>query len=117
MLLELHSGIPATKTAATEQQRLLSKTIKDLDQQGIHYLPATSTGQLSKYFGKQGDSIFVRYDNHLSAPDCIPLEKCTDLFKRYSESRSITRLYVAPENLEKCRKTLQATAPLKYEDE
>jgi hypothetical protein len=116
MLLELHSGIPATKIAAQEQERLLEQTRKDLDSRGIHYLVATSTSELSKYFRKPGDPIFVRYDNHYSAPSYIPLEQCTDLFQRYSEKRFINRLYVSPENYALCRHQGRGT-PLRYEDE
>ena len=55
---------------------------------------STSTGELSKYFRKQAPQIYVRYDNHYSQPTHIPLEQCTDLFVKYGEKRSITRLYV-----------------------
>jgi HD superfamily phosphohydrolase len=116
MLVELHSGVPATKMAATEQENLLAKIEKDLTAQKIHFLVATSTGSLSKYVGKQSDPIFVRYDNHYSAPNFIPLEQCTDLFQRYSEKRSITRLYVSPEDYPLCRNQGRET-PLKYEEE
>jgi hypothetical protein len=116
MLVELHSGIPATKTALVEQQRLLARIEKDLTARGIRYLSATSTSELSKYFRKPGNPIFVRYDNHYSAPGFIPLEQCTDLFQRYSEKRSITRLYVSPEVYADCRH-LGRGSPLRYEDD
>lgn len=116
MLVELHSGIPATKTAHVEQDRLLLKIEQELQSQGIHYLLATSTGEISKYFGKPGLPIFVRYDNHYSAPSFIPLEQCTDLFQRYSEKRSITRLYVSPERYPECRHRGRS-APLRYEED
>lgn len=116
MLMELHSGIPATKTATSEQQRLLARTQKELEQQGIHFLVSESTGELSKYFRKPGDPIFVRYDNLYSAPGFIPLEQCTDLFEKYSESRKITRLYVSPENYPLCRNKGREE-PLRYQDE
>lgn len=116
MLIEIHSGIPATKTAATEQERLLRKVEKDLKEQKIHYLMDTSTGELSKYFRKPGAPIFVRYDNHWSAPSYIPLQQCTDLFQRYSEKRSITRIYVSPEDYANLRNQGRGT-PLRYEDD
>jgi HD superfamily phosphohydrolase len=116
MLIELHSGVPSTKTAAQEQERLLARVQKDLIAQKIPYLSATSTGELSKYFRKPGDPIFVRYDNHFSEPGFIPLEQCTDLFQRYGESRSITRLYVSPESASKLR-LHRREAPLRYEEE
>ncbi len=115
MLIELHSGIPATRTATSEQEKLLARIERSLQSQGIHYLTGTSTGQLSKYFGKPTDPIFVRYDNHYSAPSFIPIERCTDLFERYQEKRSITRLYVSPERFADCRYQGRS-APLPYED-
>lgn len=116
MLMELHSGIPATKMATQEQQRLLTRTQKELESQDIHYLIGTSTGELSKYFRKPGDPIFVRYDNHYSATSFIPLEQCTDLFEKYSEKRSITRLYVSPEAYPQCRHKGRGS-PLRYEED
>ncbi|MDR3606496.1 MAG: HD domain-containing protein [Oligoflexia bacterium] len=116
MLMELHSGIPNTKTAIQEQQRLLARTQKDLDSQGIHYLQQTSTSELSKYFRKPGDPIYVHYDNHYSAPSAIPLEQCTDLFAKYGEKRSISRIYVSPESYARCRNSGRSV-PLRYEDE
>ena len=47
MLVELHSGIPATKTATQEQQRLLARIQKELTAQGIDFLTATSSGATS----------------------------------------------------------------------
>lgn len=98
MLLELHSGIPSGKVAQQEQETLLLETQTLLEEKNVDYLTATSFGELSKYFRKPGDPLFVLYDNHYSAPRFIPLEQCTDLFNRYSEKRSITRLYVPPES-------------------
>ncbi len=115
MLVELHSGIPATKTAALEQERLLTRIQKELGTQKIDFILKTSTGELSKYFRKPGDPIFVRYDNHYSAPNFIPLEQCTEVFQRYSEKRSVTRLYVSPENYSICRNQGKET-PLRFEE-
>jgi len=115
MLVELHSGIPTTKTAAQEQVRLLKSIQKDLNSQGIEYIMKASTGELSKYFRKPGDPIFVRYDNHYSKPNFIPLEQCTEVFQRYSEKRTITRLYVSPENYALCRNQGKGS-PLRFED-
>ena len=67
-----------------------------LDREGTHYLSSTSTSELSKYFRRPKDPIYVRYDNHYSEISFIPLEQCTDLFQKYEEKRSITRVYVAP---------------------
>jgi HD superfamily phosphohydrolase len=97
-LIELHSGIPATPSANEEQAKLLSRVRGDLSARGTDFIVSTSTGELSKYFRKPAAPIYVRYDNHYSEPSYIPLEQCTDLFLKYGEKRSITRLYVPPEN-------------------
>jgi hypothetical protein len=102
MLVELHSGIPAGKAAAEKQENLLRELKAKLTAKKVHFIEASVSGELSKYFRKPGDSIFIRYDNHFSDPSYIPLEKCTDLFEKYSEKRSITRLYVAPEVYAEC---------------
>lgn len=102
MLVELHSGIPAGKAATAKQEKLLLALKEKLVEKKIHFIEATESGELSKYFQKAADPIFVRYDNLFSDPNYIPLEKCTDLFERYKEKRSITRLYVAPENYAEC---------------
>ncbi len=116
MLIELHSGIPATRTARLEQQRLLAEIQDDLKKRGIHYLLSTSTSELSKYFRRPGNPLYVRYDNHYSTPDFIPLEQCTDLFQKYSDKRIISRLYVSPDQYALCR-NLRRNEPLRYEDE
>ncbi|MEO5969659.1 MAG: HD domain-containing protein, partial [Bdellovibrionia bacterium] len=95
MLVELHSGIPVAKAARAEQEKLLSQIKEKLKLEGTHYLSSTSTSELSKYFRRPSDPIFVRYDNHYNQASFIPLEQCTDLFQKYEEKRSITRLYVA----------------------
>jgi uncharacterized protein len=110
MLIELHSGIPATKTARLDQQRLLAQIEYDLKSSGIHFLVVTSTSEFSKYFRRPGDQIYVRYDNYFNPSSFIPLEQCTDLFQKYSEKRSITRLYVSPENYEFCKQMGNVTS-------
>lgn len=115
MLLELHSGIPAARSAAQKQERMLAQALKRLERAKAHYLLAKSTGQLSKYFQKPGLPIYVRYDNHYSRPEFIPLEKCTDLFQKYGEKRSIERVYVSPENYARLRQSGRGEA-LRFED-
>jgi HD superfamily phosphohydrolase len=103
VLIELHSGIPFKRTSKIEQQRLLEEVQDRLNQQKIHFLLVTSTSELSKYFQRPANPIFVHYDNHYSPPSTLHLEQCTDLFQRYSEKRSITRIYVSPEDYPRCR--------------
>lgn len=112
MLVELHSGIPAGKAAAEKQEKLLRELKATLTTKKIHFIEANVSGELSKYFRKPGDQIFVRYDNHFSDASYIPLEKCTDLFEKYSEKRSIMRLYVSPENYAECAALGRGTSML-----
>jgi HD superfamily phosphohydrolase len=116
MLIELHSGIPATRTAKLEQQQLLEQVENDLDHHSISYLKVTSTSELSKYFRRPEDPIFVRYNNLYSSPSFIPLQQCTDLFQRYGENRSITRLYIPPESYSLFKKSGGRQPPLKFEE-
>jgi uncharacterized protein len=104
VLIEVHSGIPATKKAGDEQGALVQRIQAELKQKKVDCLHSTSTGELSKYFRKPGAPIYVRYDNHYSTPSHIPLEQCTDLFQKYEEKRTITRLYVSPEHHASMRK-------------
>lgn len=98
MLVELHSGIPPGPQAQMEQKKLLSEIEQNLKSQNIHSLLITSISELSKYFQQPVDPIYVYYDNHYSAPTFIPIQECTDLFHRFKEKRSITRIYISPEN-------------------
>ena len=97
MLLETHSGIPSNENAREQQEQLFVSLCLELDQKKIPYIATKSTGILSKYFGKSESPIFVRYDNLISEPSFIPLQKCTNLFTQYPNSRSISRVFVAPE--------------------
>ncbi|MBI2605933.1 MAG: HD domain-containing protein [Deltaproteobacteria bacterium] len=99
MLVEFHSGIPLGAENAAEQKRLRDKAVAELREKGVDFIEKTTTGELSKYFraGSANDGrlpIYVRYDNGYSPVKFIPLEECTDLFARYPENRSITRIYV-----------------------
>ncbi len=98
MLIELHSGIPASSRSGSRDKKLLSQITEDLRLKKIHSLQVTSTSELSKYFLRPGDPIFVRYDNHYHPASYIPVEECTDLFQKYAEKRTISRIYVAPED-------------------
>lgn len=98
MLIEVHSGIPTSSSAQEKQLALLQELESNLRERGIHVISAQSTGELSKYFRRPGDPIFVKYDNHFSEPKFIPLEECTDLFEKYRDKRRINRLYVSPED-------------------
>ncbi len=99
VLIELHSGILASQPAHAEQTQLLRSIQENLSASQILSLKVTSTSEFSKYFRRPGNPIFVRYDDHYHPASFIPLQECTDLFRRYEEKRTITRLYVSPEDL------------------
>ncbi len=98
MLLETHSGIPTGAKSKEQQESLFKEVSEKLKSQKIEFLTATSTGILSKYFGHPGDSLYVCYDNLYSEPSFIPIQKCTTLFTQYPSTRSISRIYVTPED-------------------
>jgi HD superfamily phosphohydrolase len=112
MLLETHSGIPSTANAMEQQERLAKKLIHELESKNIEFIQTTSTGELSKYFGKSDFPIFVLYDNLYSEPSFIPIQKCTDLFTKYPSSRTINRVFVAPEDYAKLKKNARPEALL-----
>ena len=116
MLIELHSGIPAQTSNRAEQNRILQQLENELSHKQIPALRIHSTSELSKYFRRPGDPIFVRYDNHYHPASHIPLEQCTDLFQKYGENRTISRLYVAPEDEPRCRTRHSPEAGSKQEE-
>ncbi len=103
MLIELHSGIPASNQNAAQEKKLLTQIAEDLRTRKIHFLQVTSTSELSKYFLRPEDPIFVRYDNLYQPARYIPLEECTDLFQKYAQKRTISRIYVAPEDYQQAK--------------
>lgn len=112
VLIELHSGIPVSSTRE-EQQATLDKLTRELEKRGVHYLMATSAGEFSKYYGKENahgavPPIYVKYDDKLNAPRFLPLHECTDLFRKYAEKRSITRIYVSFEDRQKLKREWSA---------
>ena len=98
MLLEIHNGIPTDELAREKQERLFTETCQKLDQKKIAYISTKSTSVLSKYFGRSESPIFVRYDNLLTEPSFISLPECTTLFTQYPNSRSISRVFIRPED-------------------
>ncbi len=95
MLVEFHSGIPQGEPFRLEQEQLLQELLADLKEQGKDYILKTTTGEFSKYFRREDHApLYVKYDNRLQPARYIPLQECSDLFERYSENRSITRVYV-----------------------
>lgn len=97
-LVEFYSGMPNKKETIQEQKQVLERVISDLKSKGTDYIVKTTTSELSKYFQRASEAktspIFVRYQNPYMKERFIPLQDCTDLFQRYPEQRSITRVYV-----------------------
>lgn len=93
LALELHSDIPAHPDTQQRNFQKLCLLKEKLENEKIPYVEKTSTGELSKYFQKRRLPIFVRIDDYENPPEFLPLEECTDLFERFSEKRSITRIY------------------------
>lgn len=95
LALELHSAIPAKHVTEQKNHQKLCLLKDKLEKDGVRYIEKTSTGELSKYFQTRKLPIFVRIDDYENPSEFLPLEECTDLFERFSEKRSITRIYTA----------------------
>jgi HD superfamily phosphohydrolase len=96
MVAEFHSGILPGPHGEKEQKAVLDELLARLKKAGTDYILKTSTGELSSLASAkaEGSPIYVRYHDKVSPERFIPLSECTDLFRRYPESRSITRVYV-----------------------
>jgi HD superfamily phosphohydrolase len=100
MLFEFHSD---HETDRSEKIQIA------LENEGVPVIRASAQARLSKYHSgnpsAKNPTIFVidEYD-YRSRPE--PIEQCTKIFKNYENIRSIDRLYVAPEDLEKSEKFL-----------
>ncbi len=87
----------------------IRKIKENLKEEGIHSIAASSKVRLSKYHSTlpthQSDIIYVvdQYD-HWSEPE--PIEKCTQIFQKYEETRIISRLYVSPDNYDRAKNLL-----------
>ena len=91
VLLELHN---------TDSQRP-EKVKSELEAKGIEVIWASSKARLSKYHTaspeERAAEIFV-IDQYDPWDQPTPINRSTEIFKRYEGARVIDRLYVAPEN-------------------
>lgn len=96
----------------TPHEADLTREEASLREAGIDFIPAASTGRLSRYnhIGrkrKRAPAIYV-----IERVPNMPIDKVTDLveasrvFDRYADERRIARLYVAPEDVERARRVL-----------
>ena len=95
MLFEIHSD------HETDRADRIQAALK---QEGIESIKASSKARLSKYHSGNplggSPTIYVidEYD-YQAVPE--PIEKSTQIFKRYENTRAIDRLYVAPEDMDR----------------
>ena len=102
VIIEEHSGVRSNR--AQDANSVSLETVEQrLKQEGIAALKDTSKSVFSKYTRK-APPIFVQVDDYLNTPSWVELQECTDLFERYRESRTVQRLYVAPEDLARAKK-------------
>ncbi len=93
----------------TKENDRIEKMTKALESHGIPTIVSNSRTRLSKYHfsfgGETNSGIFVvdSYDRQ-QKPETI--EKMTDLFQKYEETRGIERLYVPPEQYQEAEKIL-----------
>ena len=82
-----------------------------LEEKGIETIYASSSHRLSKYHSptlvEKSAPIFV-IDQYDSANMACPLEKATEVFKHYEDSRWIERIYVDPRYLGSAKKIIDA---------
>lgn len=74
---------------------------------GIDFIMASSKARLSKYHGGSPDDkafqIFV-IDSYSPEEKPITIDKCTEIFEKYEQTRRIERIYVTGEILDKAKK-------------
>ena len=84
--------------------RLKGPLQEAMDREGIPVEWIASKGVLSKYYGKK-DSDYGRIYVVQPRPGvkAMPLEEATEVFTRYREPTLLSRLYVAPEHLQRAQ--------------
>ena len=91
MLFELHSSEESPRTENME---------KVLNEQGIKTILASTSARLSKYHSSSAKEHSVQIyvvDQYDPQSKPYPIEKSTEIFQKYEETRRIERVYVAPE--------------------
>ncbi|MEZ4322509.1 MAG: HD domain-containing protein [Myxococcota bacterium] len=98
-IVERH-GNPVQASVEAEEARLVEA--------GFDPIAVTSTGRLSRYavVGRKrqsAPSIYVLHDDRKATR----LDEATEVFERYREARCISRVYVAPEDVDAARELLR----------
>ena len=84
----------------------LSNEATQLHEAGIDVIEAVSTGSLSRYAHRFVKRMPVYVRERLPGQRVAsvrPLTDASQIFRRYADARSIGRLYVAPDDLERAR--------------
>lgn len=94
----------------TKETQRLQKMREAMAAEGIESIPTSSKARLSKYHGgtlqDQAVKIFVvdQYDKKAKTES---IDDCTEIFKKYEDTRIVERLYVAPEQYLAAEKIIQ----------
>lgn len=106
--LELHAGLNSKKNVDDDPR--VSELEQKLTKKKIPFIKTSSGKALSNYTRPNlgahlaGDeevdenTIFVEFSDRANPSTFVPLEKFTDLFKRYAETKNIVRIFV-PEDI------------------
>lgn len=87
----------------------LSDITDTLDAEGIEHIVASSTGRLSSYGQRRASRTPIYLLNRLPGQKTARVDRLVDasqIFYRYADARTITRVYVAPEDQERVRKLI-----------
>lgn len=104
VLFELHTN--------SDEEGGRTQMIKErLERDGISVIHSNSQARLSKYHGgSEMDKALQIYvvDQYDFKAKPFPIEQATEIFAKYENTRSIDRLYVAPEDYERGERCLQS---------
>lgn len=105
---ELHSAFLGAEKLKLESDKVEAV----LKKEGIEYIKSSSKMDMSSYYNVERKKTANAFSLFVSSQDeknfqAIPIEECTDIFKKYAQSRYVVRVYVAPEDVAKAKKLLE----------
>lgn len=93
----------------TENSKRSDEIQRKLEAENVEVIHSSSRARLSKYHATEASeksySIYV-VDQYDLQEKPIPIEQCTQIFRRYEETRRIERLYVSAEDYPRARKIM-----------
>lgn len=98
----------------TKEDQQTARMKKRLESHDISVIVASSKARLSKYHsGSPEDKPFQIYvvDQYNPLEEPVSIEKCTEIFQKYEETRSIERLYVDRKDFDKARQLIFEKEP------